>query len=682
MANFIVSADTPLLPDPDESSKAILTLAAQDRVTLIRTLDIWSKVSFTDQTGAAHFGWVQTAHLEKAPEQKIQLFAQPFAEKSEEVTGSVVATLGELAGAPWKFVRVKKDDGVVVDGWLTIANDAKPVEPPDEPIADASPKKGDLALGANSRYRDALLKAQELTGIDAAALAALVNAEAAKISSGPDKGVWNPRSHNADSGAAGLTQFLASTWLRFARLEKTSMKRPTTLNRVARERGYVTAANAIAPNAETQLLELRFDPELSIISGAELGAENLAALIKAGVIGDDLADDDLAPYCYLAHHEGLEGAKRILSKTNKHTVNQLAVQVGGLARAQQLTAAANGDPARAYRDWLNAYIDQRIQPQKFRRVGGAPVTTTDAVASTSPLESFDGAPIPFALLPTSSRALVAALQQKLTDHGYLDPPADGAFGRVSNWAIEEFCARNGLDMRDGFTKAMARMLVKPTKPLPTAAPSGAWFDKVIEYMNAKGYFINRHPDCKNIVYLEGMEPNGALNENAPNKFNDIRVVFSCTEAGGVALNVWDATTEPGAKWTFTPMNASGAARIAFGQYKSWGVGVHKAGTKSAHEALVQVKPVRVYRDLNRDFKREGDRTFEGLFGINQHWGYDLQKDNLGTSSAGCLVGRTTKGHREFLTLVKSDPRYVVSNGYRFMTAVMPAKDVFGTGLTV
>ncbi|NJP21759.1 MAG: hypothetical protein HC763_25245, partial [Hydrococcus sp. CRU_1_1] len=39
------------------------------------------------------------------------------------------------------------------------------------------------------------------------------------------------------------------------------------------------------------------------------------------------------------------------------------------------------------------------------------------------------------------------------------------------------------------------------------------------------------------------------------------------------------------------------------------------------------------------------------------WGYDLPVGNIGSSSAGCLVGRTRKGHREFMSLVKSDRSY-------------------------
>ena len=76
-------------------------------------------------------------------------------------------------------------------------------------------------------------------------------------------------------------------------------------------------------------------------------------------------------------------------------------------------------------------------------------------------------------------------------------------------------------------------------------------------------------------------------------------------------------------------------------------------------------------------KRAGDETFEGLFGINQHHGFDLKKSDIGRASAGCLVGRTKSGHAAFMRLCKEDPRYLSNNSYRFMTAVLASTDVPG-----
>jgi hypothetical protein len=97
--------------------------------------------------------------------------------------------------------------------------------------------------------------------------------------------------------------------------------------------------------------------------------------------------------------------------------------------------------------------------------------------------------------------------------------------------------------------------------------------------------------------------------------------------------------------------------------------------RNIQEALVQVKDVIVCRDLNRDMERKGDAEDTGLFGINQHGGYDQPSDDIGKASAGCLVGRLMSGHRAFMEIVKSDPRYVADPKFIFRTSILPAADV-------
>ncbi len=276
-------------------------------------------------------------------------------------------------------------------------------------------------------------------------------------------------------------------------------------------------------------------------------------------------------------------------------------------------------------------------------------------------------------------ALATDVQTRLAAIGLLDPPADGAFGPVSHWALTQVQKRLGVKGPPALDRWLAKALVD-------AAASGTLFPlktprslagRLVSAMLAAGHWVARHPSCVNVVYVEGMDASGAANDDAPNVFNDLRVVLRVGRAGNPRIvGSWDATTEPGKYYTAVEkIDPRGAARIAFGQYKAWSVGTHRAGSPTAHEALVQTAPIRVFRDLNEDFERQGDAEFKGLFGVNQHWGYDLPKSDIGRASAGCLVGRTKTGHREFMALVKKDPRYVANNSYRFMTAVLPAADV-------
>jgi hypothetical protein len=196
--------------------------------------------------------------------------------------------------------------------------------------------------------------------------------------------------------------------------------------------------------------------------------------------------------------------------------------------------------------------------------------------------------------------------------------------------------------------------------------------RIVKTMVRNGYTVDANPGHCNIVYVEGLDPDGTPNDNKPNQFNDLRVVIRFDGKIPKIVGKWEATTEPSRRWTMRPMNPKGAARIKFGQYTAWRVGVHNGH----HEALVQVGgPVTVHRDLNKDFERDGDQLEAGFFGINQHGGYDLPRNDLGNSSAGCLVGRTMAGHREFMEIIKSDPRYVDDDEFVFTAAIMPASDV-------
>jgi hypothetical protein len=273
--------------------------------------------------------------------------------------------------------------------------------------------------------------------------------------------------------------------------------------------------------------------------------------------------------------------------------------------------------------------------------------------------------------------LAREVQTQLSAIGLLDPPADGQFGPVSHWALAQLLSKMKVPGKKVLDTEVARaLLAGKNSPLFPLNPAADFAGRLVAAAQQAGYWLCRHPDCVNILYVEGMDSEGTPNSNAPNEFNDVRVLLRINRAGNPDIaGCWDATSEPGRYYVLVnKLDPRGAARIAFGQYKAWAVGTHMAGRPSAHEALVQTAAIRVFRDLNADFVRTGDKEFEGVFGVNQHWGYDLPKSDVGRASAGCLVGRTKAGHREFMSLCKSDARYLVSNGYRFMTGVLPASD--------
>jgi predicted chitinase len=189
--------------------------------------------------------------------------------------------------------------------------------------------------------------------------------------------------------------------------------------------------------------------------------------------------------------------------------------------------------------------------------------------------------------------------------------------------------------------------ILPFPPKPAAVQSDL-AHHIIAAMERKGYQIDRGPNEINIVYVEGMNADGSPNDNEANKWNDLRLLIRFEGGEPRIIGKWAATTEPGRYYTEHPLSPGGAARIEFGQYRAWQVGIHRGD----HEALVQTGGhVTVCRDENRDNLRTGDPRQTGDFGINQHWGYDLA--SVDKASAGCLVGQSKIGHREFMALVKT-----------------------------
>jgi hypothetical protein len=261
------------------------------------------------------------------------------------------------------------------------------------------------------------------------------------------------------------------------------------------------------------------------------------------------------------------------------------------------------------------------------------------------------------------KELATQIQSRLISLGLLSPPADGRFGPISTAALKEFQDLMNYGEPNFLGHHTAKNLIETNMediPVPPLNLSNDLASRIIKYMQQKNYHFATGPREYNIIYVEGMNPDGKLNDDKPNEFNDIRLVIEFDYGKPKITGIWEATTEPGHYYTVdAPMNNQGAARIKFGQYKAWRIGLH--GVSNPHRALIQVAPVSVHRDFNRDFSRLGDFVDTGIFAINQHWGYDYPRNDVYTAGAGCLVGRSTTGHRQFLDLIEQDRRYLATS---------------------
>ncbi|QDZ27657.1 hypothetical protein [Noviherbaspirillum sp. UKPF54] len=275
-------------------------------------------------------------------------------------------------------------------------------------VGPECPNKDRLRLGRNNIYRQAILDASKRLGLIPQALCALMDCEAGKVTEhipklGPNgeqlkdkngkpltttiRELWNANAGNAQSGAAGLTQFLASTWLGhvlkpglyihdrsvangWVRKEVDAKGRPRCVFVLANGKTttdpYLKCRN---DDNVKKCLAMRMDPTWSINAAADYGNANLKLLASQGFKLASLNDMDRAKLMYLMHHEG-EGAGPLFIRNTlargkggiEGLRKKFATQLGkdGRALAQELIDRADGDVEIAYRNWLGHYIDMQF----------------------------------------------------------------------------------------------------------------------------------------------------------------------------------------------------------------------------------------------------------------------------------------------------------------------------------
>jgi hypothetical protein len=292
------------------------------------------------------------------------------------------------------------------------------------------------------------------------------------------------------------------------------------------------------------------------------------------------------------------------------------------------------------------------------------------------LEAIAGAgeAVPVALLVRREVA-VAELQARLAHHGLLDPPADGLLDPATQWALAAFCAAAGTPFEGGLHPSTAKALLAPTPVLPVH-PGTDLAGRVAAALLRRGDPMPRHPDLPAIVYVEGLDLDGRAISRRPDAFDDLRLLLRIAPGGRPEiLGAWEATTASGRPAVEEPAEPQGAPRLARGWHRAWVLGRTAIGTELEQEALVQVAPLPVTRDADRDFHRGGDPQERGLYVIDQHGGFDAPRERVGGIGAGCLVGRAQAGHGEFLAALRRDPRWQANAAWRFGTSILGAEEL-------
>lgn len=188
-------------------------------------------------------------------------------------------------------------------------------------------------------------------------------------------------------------------------------------------------------------------------------------------------------------------------------------------------------------------------------------------------------------------------------------------------------------------------------------------EKLRQVLFTRGYRLFMRPFELNIV---GIRSKNQL----PNGFDDHIYVFYMDAQANWRLLSFPATTDPGTHWLQNPMNVNGTAILKPGQYiGAYQIGLHRG----KYTALVQRKPVTVFRDFdrNKDFDFSGARQETGMFGINIHRALPSgTTQTVDKHSAGCQVFANADDFATFMRLCEAHKeRYGNSFTYTLLTDV-------------
>jgi hypothetical protein len=162
--------------------------------------------------------------------------------------------------------------------------------------------------------------------------------------------------------------------------------------------------------------------------------------------------------------------------------------------------------------------------------------------------------------------------------------------------------------------------------------------------------------AKGYVWFEGAKDydinivgvrNSATGNKVTNVFDDTMTV-SYKVGGNWVFKQWPCTTDPGTKGVKEFHNAAGVARLVEGQYRgSHTLGLHQG----KYEALKQAKPVKVYRDANKDMTYDESKIQEGIFGINIHKA-GVDSNYVENWSEGCQVFKKAADFEAFMVIAR------------------------------
>jgi hypothetical protein len=244
----------------------------------------------------------------------------------------------------------------------------------------------------------------------------------------------------------------------------------------------------------------------------------------------------------------------------------------------------------------------------------------------------------------------------------------GNFGPKTEEAVKAWQTKNGLTP-DGIVgpATLAKMGItvdsKPASVKPAVATKYT-AAQVKTAVASKGYKWFEGKDLMlNIIGVR----NSSTGQKVTNLFDD-HLTLTYTVDGVEHFHSWPATTDPGTKGVMQFGNKAGVARLVEGQYINSHIMRPHAGK---YEALGQNKPVKVYRDPNKDMVYDEKSIQEGLFGINIHKA-GADSTFVENWSEGCQVFKKAADFEEFMAICR---RAKAVHGNNFTYTLIESNDI-------
>jgi hypothetical protein len=172
-------------------------------------------------------------------------------------------------------------------------------------------------------------------------------------------------------------------------------------------------------------------------------------------------------------------------------------------------------------------------------------------------------------------------------------------------------------------------------------------EQIEKTIKDKGYLWFNDGDYNlNIIGVR----NSSTGKKVTNVFDDYLYVVFKVKGEWLCID-YPITTDPGTKsvlkWDTMGIKG-GVARLVEGQYR----GTYRMGLHRGKPGLQQIKPVKVFRDINKDLIYDETKITEGLYGINIHRA-GKYSTYVNDWSAGCQVFKNNTDYEKFWGILKN-----------------------------